>query len=136
MGLFIYMFWVLFHGYISLYIVSVELLLFSDSNELTYSNTFLLSNAAISLGCCYHGRKLLVLFGSSNFISFLIGLEFLFLQIKEFRNISFYNSDSNNSSVFYFLSGLHFFHVVVALIIVIIFVSFLESYYVFCLYSS
>ena len=43
---------------------------------------------------------------------------FLALQVKEFRNLGFYVSDSVYGCVFFFLSGLHFFHVVVGLVLI------------------
>ena len=49
------------------------------------------------------------------------------MQIKEFRNLGFYISDSLYGSVFFFLSGLHFFHVVVGLVILGILSSFFEA---------
>merc|ERR1711953_867730 len=91
-------------------------------------NTLLLSNAAVSLGLSYDKRDNYILFGSPNSSSFLISFCFLSLQVKEFRNLSFYVSDSLYACVFLFLSGLHFFHVLIGLLILGILTSFLESY--------
>merc|ERR1712187_272997 len=107
-----------------------------DPCELTYGNTLLLSNAAVSLGSAYTSRENLVLFGSPHSLSFLLAW-LLSLQIKEFRNLGFYISDSLYGSVFFFLSGLHFFHVVVGLVILGILSSFpnafgLASFHFFC----
>merc|ERR1711972_1060676 len=72
------------------------------------------SNAAVSLGCTIKS-----LFGSPHFasLSFVFAWTFLSLQIKEFRNLGFYVSDSVYGCVFFFLSGFHFFHVVVGLVL-------------------
>jgi heme/copper-type cytochrome/quinol oxidase subunit 3 len=87
-----------------------------DPCELTYGNTLLLSNAAISLG-----SREFNLFGSPHSASFILAWMFISLQIKEFRNLGFYVNDSVYGCVFFFLSGLHFFHVVVGLILLSIF---------------
>ena len=51
-------------------------------------------------------------------ISFILAWTFISLQIKEFRNMGFSINDSVYSSVFFFLTGLHFFHVVVGIILI------------------
>ena len=71
-----------------------EALFVPDATELTYANTLLLSNAAISLGSAYSTRENLILFGAPNSASFILAWAFLSLQIKEFRNLGFYLSDS------------------------------------------
>merc|ERR1711861_18074 len=87
--------------------------------ELTYANTLLLSNAAISLGCAFIIKEIysssIILF---SLISFILAWTFISLQIKEFRNMGFSINDSVYSSVFFFLTGLHFFHVVVGIILI------------------
>merc|ERR1712048_15998 len=102
-----------------------EVLFIPDPCELTYGNTLLLSNAAVSLGCTIRS-----LFGFTHFASLsgALAWTFLSLQIKEFRNLGFYVSDSVYGCVFFSLSGLHFFHVVVGLVILGIFSSFLEAF--------
>merc|ERR1711934_1256760 len=87
-----------------------------DPCELTYANTLLLSNAAVSLG----GAFLSVEINSSmlaffSFISLLLAWSFISLQIKEFRVMGFSINDSVYSSVFFFLTGLHFFHLIVGI---------------------
>merc|ERR1712075_18545 len=66
--------------------------------ELTFANTLLLSNAAVSLGGA-----------------------FVSLQIKEFRIMGLLINDSVYSCVFFFLTGLHFFHLVVGLFLLSLF---------------
>ena len=109
--LFTSFFWASFHSTASPFFSFQEALFLPDPCELTYGNTLLLSNAAVSLGSAYTSRENLVLFGSPHSLSFLLAWLFLSLQIKEFRNLGFYISDSLYGSVFFFLSGLHFFHV-------------------------
>merc|ERR1712126_661958 len=48
----------------------------------------------------------------------MLAWTFLSLQIKEFRTLAFYINDSIFGSVFFFLTGLHFFHVIVGIILI------------------
>merc|ERR1711959_675097 len=81
-----------------------------DPCELTFANTLLLSNAAVSFGCSF-----VILEISSPFLiyfslfSFILAWTFISLQIKEFRIMGLSINDSVYSSVFFFLTGLHFF---------------------------
>merc|ERR1711881_790703 len=113
--LFVSIFWALFHFNSSPFVSFQEVLFIPDPCELTYGNTLLLSNAAVSLGCTIRS-----LFGFTHFASLsgALAWTFLSLQIKEFRNLGFYVSDSVYGCVFFSLSGLHFFHVVVGLVII------------------
>merc|ERR1712113_908349 len=94
--LFVSFFWASFHSLSSptLGTWPGEGFYLPDPCELTYGNTLLLSNAAVSLGSAYTSRENLVLFGSPHSLSFLLAWLFLSLQIKEFRNLGFYISDS------------------------------------------
>merc|ERR1712123_109209 len=98
--LFVSFFWTSFHSLSSpsLGIWPAEGFYVPDPCELTFANTLLLSNAAISLG--------------NAFIS---------LQIKEFRIMGLTINDSVYSSVFFFLTGLHFFRLVVGLFLLSLF---------------
>jgi len=119
--LFVSFFWASFHSSCSpsLGIWPQEGLYVPDPCELTYANTLLLSNAAVSLGCAFIIKEIysssMVLF---SLISFVLAWTFISLQIKEFRNMGFSINDSVYSSVFFFLTGLHFFHVVVGIILI------------------
>merc|ERR1712066_1012947 len=89
-----------------------------DPCELTFANTLLLSNAAVSLG----GSFVSIETNTStpfifSFFSFLLAWTFVSLQIKEFRVMGFSLNDSVYSSVFFFLTGLHFFHLLVGLLL-------------------
>merc|ERR1712066_930945 len=98
-----------------------------DPCELTFANTLLLSNAAVSLGGAFVSLEI-----SSQFLiffslfSFILAWTFISLQIKEFRILGLSINDSVHSSLFFFLTGLHFFHLLVGL--------FLLSFYYINLY--
>merc|ERR1712226_1413481 len=93
-----------------------------DPTELTFANTLLLSNAAVSLGGAFLSLEI-----SSSFIiffslfSFILALTFISLQIREFRVMGLHINDSIYSSVFFFLTGLHFFHLVIGLFLLSLF---------------
>merc|ERR1712122_347978 len=93
-----------------------------DPCELTFANTLLLSNAAVSLGGAFISLEIsssfLVLF---SLFSFILAWTFISLQIKEFRIMGLSINDSVYSSVFFFLTGLHFFHLVVGLFLLSLF---------------
>merc|ERR1711866_34969 len=85
--LFISFFWASFHSLSSPTFGGWTGFYCPDPCELTFANTLLLSNAAVSLGGA-----------------------FVSLQIKEFRIMGLSINDSVYSSLFFFLTGLHFFH--------------------------
>merc|ERR1712205_298824 len=122
--LFISFFWASFHSLSSLTlgICPVEGFYLPDPCELTFSNTLLLSNAAVSLGSAFISLEI-----SSQFLiffslfSFILAGTFISLQIKEFRIMGLSINDSVYSSVFFFLTGLHFFHLVVGLFLLSLF---------------
>merc|ERR1712043_158381 len=90
-----------------------------DPCELTFANTLLLSNAAISLGNAFISLEIsssLLIFFS--FFSFILAWTFISLQIKEFRIMSLSINDSVYSCVFFFVTGLHFFHLVIGLFLI------------------
>merc|ERR1712196_498627 len=93
-----------------------------DPCELTFANTLLLSNAAVSLGGAFISLEIsssfLVLF---SLFSFILAGTFISLQIKEFRIMGLSINDSVYSSVLFFLTGLHFFHLVAGLFLLSLF---------------
>merc|ERR1712126_442266 len=97
-------------------------LLLPDPCELTFANTLLLSNAAVSLGGAFVSLEI-----SSQFhiffslFSFILAWTFISLQIKEFRILGLSINDSVYSSLFFFLTGLHFFHLLVGLFLCCLF---------------
>merc|ERR1712122_206740 len=107
--LFISLFWASFHSLSShtLGIWPGEGFYLPDPCELTFANTLLLSNAAVSLGGAFVSLEI-----SSQFLiffslfSFILAWTFISLQIKEFRIMSLSINDSVYSSLFFFLTGL------------------------------
>merc|ERR1712106_668216 len=89
-----------------------------DPCELTFANTLLLSNAAISLGNAFISLEI-----SSSFLpffslfSFILAWTFISLQIKEFRVMGLSINDSVYSCLFFFLTGLHFFHLLLGVLL-------------------
>merc|ERR1712097_121705 len=122
--LFISFFWASFHSLSSptLGIWPGEGFYVPDPCELTFANTLLLSNAAVSLGGAFVSLEI-----SSSFLiyfslfSFILAWTFISLQIKEFRIMGLSINDSVCSSVFFFLTALHFFHLVVGLFLLSLF---------------
>merc|ERR1711904_175095 len=118
--LFVSFFWASFHSFSSpsLGIWSSEGFYVPDPCELTFANTLLLSNAAVSLGGAFVSLEI-----SSSFLtffslfSFILAWTFISLQIKEFRIMGLLINDSVFSSLFFFLTGLHFFHLLVGLLL-------------------
>merc|ERR1712241_1213507 len=93
-----------------------------DPCEFTFANTLLLSNAAVSLGGAFVSIEISVqfhIFFSS--FSFILAWTFTSLQIKEFRIMGFSINDSVCSSLYFFVTGLHFFHLSVGLFLCCIF---------------
>ena len=118
--LFVSFFWTSFHSLSSLTlgICPVEGFYLPDPCELTFSNTLLLSNAAISLGNAFISLEI-----SSQFLiffslfSFILAWTFISLQIKEFRIMGLSINNSVYSCVFFFLTGLHFFHLLLGVLL-------------------
>merc|ERR1711919_31541 len=89
---------------------------------LFFANTLLLSNAAISLGNAFISLEIssffLIFF---SLFSFILAWTFISLQIKEFRIMGLSINDSVYSSLFFFLTGLHFFHLLFGLFLCCLF---------------
>merc|ERR1712183_1028989 len=122
--LFISFFWASLHSLSSptLVVWPAEGFYLPDPCELTFANTLLLSNAAVSLGGAFISLEI-----SSSFLiffslfSFILAWTFISLQIKEFRIMGLSINDSVYSSLFFFLTGLHFFHLLVGLFLCCLF---------------
>jgi cytochrome c oxidase subunit 3 len=122
--LFISFFWASFHSLSSptLGICPGEGFHLPDPCELTFANTLLLSNAAVSLGGAFVSLEI-----SSQFIiffslfSFILAWTSVSLQIKEFRIMGLSINDSLYSCLFFFLTGLHFFHLLLGLLLLSLF---------------
>merc|ERR1712183_288738 len=117
--LFISFFWASFHSLSSPTFGGWTGFYCPDPCELTFANTLLLSNAAVSLGGAFVSLEI-----SSSFLiffsllSFRLAWTFISLQIKEFRIMGLSINDSVYSSLFFFLTGLHFFHLLLGLLLV------------------
>merc|ERR1712017_25946 len=121
---FISFFWASFHSLSSpsLGVWPGEAFYVPDPMELTFANTLLLSNAAVSLGGAFVCLEISCSSGIFfSLISFILAWTFISLQIKEFRIMALFINDSVYSSVFFFLTGLHFFHLVVGLFLLSLF---------------
>merc|ERR1711918_266378 len=120
--LFISFFWASFHSLSSPTFGGWTGFYCPDPCELTFANTLLLSNAAVSLGGAFVSLEI-----SSSFLiffslfSFILAWTFISLQIKEFRIMGLSINDSVYSSVFFFLTGLHFFHLFLGLFLLSLF---------------
>merc|ERR1711920_712880 len=111
--LFISFFWASFHSLCSptLGICFGEGFYLPDPCELTFANTLLLTNAAVSLGGAFVSLEIsLQFYIFFSLFCFIQAFSFISLQIKEFRIMGLSINDSVYSSVFFFLTGLHFFH--------------------------
>merc|ERR1739848_435506 len=122
--LFISFFWASLHSLSSpsLGVWPAEGFYVPDPCELTFANTLLLSNAAVSLGGAFVSLEI----SSSFFIffslfSFILAWTFISLQIIEFRIMGLSINDSFYSCVFFFLTGLHFFHLLLGLLLISLF---------------
>ena len=115
--LFVSFFWTSFHSLssITLGIISHEAFYLPDPCELTFANTLLLSNAAISLGITFTSLEISSLFYIS--LSFTLCSLFISLQGKEFRILALLINDSLYSCLFFAITGLHFFHLVYGLLL-------------------
>merc|ERR1712036_41377 len=121
---FISFFWASFHSLSSpsLEVWPGEAFYVPDPMELTFANTLLLSNAAVSLGGAFVSLEI----SSSSLIyfslfSFILAWTFISLQIKEFRIMGLSINDSVYSCLFFFLTGLHFFHLLLGLLLLSLF---------------
>merc|ERR1712043_17292 len=80
-----------------------------------YENPRRLGNAFISLEI---SSSFLFFF---SLFSFILAWTFISLQIKEFRIMGLLINDSVFSSLFFFLTGLHFFHLILGLLLLCLF---------------
>merc|ERR1711907_671996 len=111
--LFIACLWVMFSY---LWVCSIDSILLPDPVELTFSNTLLLSIAATCL-CVYSLTASMFMLNIYLYCAYLLGLLFLFMQVCEYQLLCFYISDSFFASSFYLITGLHFSHVIVGIVL-------------------
>merc|ERR1712151_1461122 len=118
--LFISFFWASFHSlsYPTLGVWPAEGFYVPDPCELTFANTLLLSNAAVSLGGAFVSLEIPSSFSILfSLFSFILAWTFISLQIKEFRIMGLSINDSVYSCLFLFLTGLHFFHLLLGVVL-------------------
>ena len=119
--LFVSFFWTSFHSLSSPTLGSWpgEGFYLPDPCELTFANTLLLTNAAISFGNAFISleisSQLLIFF---SLFSFILAWTFISLQIIEFQIMDFFFIDSVYNCVFFFLTGLHFIHLLLGLLLI------------------
>merc|ERR1712113_1124417 len=122
--LFVSFFWASFHSLSSPTLGSWpgEGFYLPDPCELTFSNTLLLSNAAVSLGGAFVSLEIslqfIILF---SLFSFILAWTFISLQIKEFRIMGLSLMIRFIVLSSFFLTGLHFFHLLVGLFLCCLF---------------
>merc|ERR1711879_628684 len=122
--LFISFFWVSFHSLSSINLgkYPVDGFYITDPCELTFTNQFLLSNAAVSLGGVFVSLEIsLQLYILFILLSYILAWVFISLQIKEFRVFGLLINDTVYMCLFFYITGLHFFHLFVGLIIACVF---------------
>lgn len=110
--LFISFFWGSYHQILSPLYNFCEGLMVYDA-LVTWTNTLILSNAALALsGIIYN----YYINGPVSYVyGFILGSLFLMLQLKEYRYMG--TNINDQWSVFYIITGLHCFHVIVGLVI-------------------
>merc|ERR1711907_615098 len=97
---------------ILLMVLFLVFFLFLGSEALLFVSFFWTSFHSLSSPSLEISCSLLIFF---SLFSFILAWTFISLQIKEFRIMGLSINDSVYSSVFFFLTALHFFHLVVGL---------------------
>lgn len=120
---FITFFWLSFQSF-CYYLHSLEGIYMSDPNVLTFINTFLLSVNGLSLGYALLHRDVYRLHLSLPLLYVHIIVTFITIQIKEYSVLCIYMNESVYISAFFFLLGLHFFHVVVGIVLIVLIIYF------------
>lgn len=92
------------------------------TNELTSTNTVLLSNCSLSLGSIFQINDTHLLGYFTTIVSsILISHLFISCQIKEYQHVSLLMNESLNTSEFFILIGIHLCHVVIGSILITIY---------------
>jgi cytochrome c oxidase subunit 3 len=134
---FVTLFWLVFH--ISCSTLSYSTFLsFASYYTISFTNSIVLSNSGFCLSIAYICWSTILTRLSWYFLTSILGILFIITQIIEFHNITYYINESIYSSVLYFLTGLHFTHVVVGIIILVFQYSsctYLRSYILESLYN-
>jgi len=92
------------------------------TNELTSTNTVLLSNCSLSLGSIFQINDTHLLGYFTTLVSsILISHLFISCQIKEYQHVSLLMNESLSTSEFFILIGIHLCHVVIGSILITIY---------------
>lgn len=92
------------------------------TNELTSTNTVLLSNCSLSLGSIFQINDTHLLGYHITIVSsVLISHLFISTQVKEYQYLSLLMNESLTTSEFFILIGIHLFHVIVGNILITIY---------------
>jgi cytochrome c oxidase subunit 3 len=115
---FVTLFWLVFHLSCSTLSCS-EFLYIPSYYTISFTNSIVLSNSGFCLSLAYICSVTIIVSFTWYFLTSILGILFIITQIIEFHNITYYINESIYSSVLYFLTGLHFTHVVVGIIILV-----------------
>lgn len=127
--LFISFFWRSLHSLLSTFL-PLQFLYLTSPIHLSFTNTILLSNAGISLSTTFISLEITSsYFLYYSILSFINAILFIFLQIKEFRILTISINDSIYTSIFFFLTGLHFFHLIIGLFLLLLSLLYLGCNY-------
>lgn len=121
--LFVGYFWGAYHFFLSV-AIEREGILAPSTRLLILAITFLLSSASVVTGYAHTLREkgLCNLYASTLFCAFIIAEAFTSLQTSEYLGLSVSINDSVYGSLLFSLTGLHFFHVMVG--VILLFISF------------
>jgi cytochrome c oxidase subunit 3 len=99
---------------------SMEGIYLSNPSDISYTNTFILSYSGLLLAYALVIRDFYRLHHSLQLLCFLLVLTFITLQTLEFYNITLYMNESIYISVFFSLTGLHLFHILVGILLIVL----------------
>lgn len=129
--LFFAYFWGIFHFSLSPYPLANEGIILTSSRMLVLTITFVLASASCMTACLQFliekGMSLEI--SSIIFIIYLLGESFVSLQTTEYLHLGYHINDAISGTLFYCVTGLHFTHVVVGLLLIsIYFIRMVEVY--------
>nr|YP_004327599.1 cytochrome c oxidase subunit III [Leucocytozoon caulleryi]QWS71061.1 cytochrome c oxidase subunit III [Leucocytozoon caulleryi]BAF57231.1 cytochrome c oxidase subunit III [Leucocytozoon caulleryi] len=129
--LFITYFWGILHFALSPYPLSNEGIVLTSSRMLILTITFILASASCMTACVQYLIEKGMSFEVSSIVCiiFLIGECFASLQTTEYLHLEYCINDAILGTLFYCVTGLHFTHVIVGLLLLLIyFIRIVEIY--------
>nr|UUA03928.1 cytochrome c oxidase subunit 3 [Plasmodium falciparum] len=129
--LFFTYFWGILHFSLSPYPLSNEGIIITSSRMLILTITFILASASCMTACLQVFIEKGMSFEISSIICiiYLLGECFASLQTTEYLHLSYHINDTVYTTLFYCVTGLHFSHVVIGLLLLIIyFIRIIEIY--------